>query len=119
RTSANIYRQIGNLDVAGRYYPESIRMYEALIDRAPHEPLYQDMLAEALRDSSSLLERSGKYREAAEALRRAMTLAASLAAESPGKPAYRRTRASSLLNLAGIEYTLGQYAESERTAKTA
>jgi serine/threonine-protein kinase len=119
RYSANLHRQLNQLDVAGQLYTEATLMLDGLAVRAPEVPFYRDQLAETLRDQAQLLNRLGRLREAVTALDRSVGIAEQLAAEFPGKADYRRTLAISRIDRSGIQLTLGETAASEADARAA
>ncbi len=119
RMLAKIHNNLNETGEADRLYRESIRILEELVDRGAGAPFYRDRLAETLRDHAQVLEKVGRYRDAAAVLRRSADLAGELRSGDAERPAYRRTQGTALLALAGLESLLGRAAESAESARQA
>jgi tetratricopeptide (TPR) repeat protein/tRNA A-37 threonylcarbamoyl transferase component Bud32 len=119
RYSANLHRQLNQLDAAGRLYDEAVAMLGGLAAQAPDVPFYRDQLAETLRDQAQLLNRLGRLRDARAAADRSVGIAEQLVAESPGRADYRRTLAIGRIDRSGIRLALGEAVASEADARAA
>jgi serine/threonine-protein kinase len=123
RRAARVYRYAGNarrvaneVAAAEPLYRDSLRVYEGLVEQFPNEPAYREDLSRALRDYAHLQTRTGRLRESADTLRRALAAVAALRSGGADRQDWRRDEALAFLDLAGVEYERGSAAESGRTA---
>jgi serine/threonine-protein kinase len=110
--SANVHRGLNDVPGADPAYRKAIELLESLVAQNSENPFYRDRLAETLRDQSQLLEKVGKYSDAAEVLGRAVAIARRLQATFPNQVEYRRTLAIALLALSDIDSIRGQFADA-------
>jgi tetratricopeptide (TPR) repeat protein len=75
RYSANVHGGLNDIALADPAYRKAIQILDALVDQNSTQPSYKDLLAETLRDQSQLLEKVGKYADAAEVLSRSSGIA--------------------------------------------
>ena len=84
RFSANVRRQMGELDAAEPLYREAIRLEEALAALRPDDTDNRDRLAQTWRDFASLPKLAGRLSEASTCLDRSAEVAENLLAANPG-----------------------------------
>jgi tetratricopeptide (TPR) repeat protein len=114
RYSANVRRLLGNDAAAERSYNESLRLWEILSASEGANRYHRIQLAETLRDSSVVPKRHGKLGVARERLQRSVQIAEGLPASGPGEIDPRSLLALSLLELAEVEHTRGQFEQADQ-----
>jgi serine/threonine protein kinase/tetratricopeptide (TPR) repeat protein len=112
RFAANAYRTLGDFAGAAAAYSSAIQILEDLEARFPDTPDYRDELALALSDRAMLEKRTGKLKESAATLDRAV----GLAKRQQGvlrDSSYRRTLGGIELDRSEVAYQQGQFDDSK------
>jgi eukaryotic-like serine/threonine-protein kinase len=116
RFAANVARSLNDTRAAEASYRASIRAWEELADQHPREVEYRSLLAETLWDYAALQRRTGRLRDAAETLGRAVAVAEALPEFDASDSTVNRTVGVALLERAEVEYLRGQFADAQATA---
>lgn len=119
RYAANVHRLTNEADVAEPLYRTSTELYEGLATEFPDHMAYQQRVSEILRDHAKLHSNLGRLNDATDLLRRSVAIAVKLRDQDQEQRSYERAHAAALLSLAGVEFTRGQLAESQKNAERA
>lgn len=118
RYAANFHRLENELKLAEPLYRDSLILQAKLVEEFPDELPRLDKLTATLRDEASLLTKTGRIRHAVENYARALEIAQKLQAANQDQAPYRRLRATLMLDLASVEYALGNNKQSKQNAKS-
>ena len=99
--------------------PRLIRMTEALAARDPQDTAVQNNLEVAYYDFGTVLESAGRWQEALEPLRKALTITEALAQQSPENAEYVHSRAYLHAAIGEARLHLGQLPEAAEDAQIA
>jgi tetratricopeptide (TPR) repeat protein len=119
RYTANFHRLENDIAAAEPLYRESIRLQQKLLDKCAYEPKRFDELVATLRDQGNLLVRQGKLKAAAQNYALAIRTVQKLQDKHADDPAYDRSIATAQLDLAALEFTLGNGEKSRELAQSA
>lgn len=117
RYRANLRRLLNETADAETSYRIAIRHYGELAAVRPSEPTYRVNVSEASRDFALFLRNIGRLREASVLMDESIRVFKELPGASSENPDYQRLFALTLIDRSELDYQLGRYAESERTAR--
>ena len=116
RYNANFNRLINETTKAEALYQDSIELRKQLIAQFPSDASQRFNLGEVERDYSNLKAKQGRLSAAAEGFQESLQMAERLTKDADN-PAYRRSAALALLNLAEVEYRRGGHEKSDTAEK--
>src|SRR5262249_22264466 len=119
RFRANVCRLLNQLADAELSYREAIRHHDMYRGQFPDDVCYRRQAAETSRDFGLLLKRTGRLRDTTVRVDEAIRIFRDLLASRPEELANQRVLANILIDRAELDYDLGNYSESEQTARTA
>jgi eukaryotic-like serine/threonine-protein kinase len=117
RFSANFNRFINETTQAEPLYQDSIELRKRLIAQFPADASQRFNLGEVERDYAHLKAKQGRLSAAADGFQESLQIAERLIKEAD-EPAYRRSAALALLNLAEVEYRRGGHQKSDTAEKS-
>ena len=121
RLRANLSRKLNETTDAANYYQKALMHCKALADAHPDSTYYGQYVAETSNDFGQYLSIIGQLKEASNLLEQSARFYEELLKKNKDKDNYllnQRKLAYMLIDRAEMEYQLGQFSNSEKTART-
>jgi tetratricopeptide (TPR) repeat protein len=119
RYRANLCRGLDETAEAEKSYTDAMGHYSTLAQKYPEDKRFKQSQAEIARDFAMLLKRIGRLNKASSLLQDSVREYEKLQHAESSSTDIQRVQANILIDQADLEYELGRFVDSERTARKA
>jgi len=119
RYRANLCRGLDETAEAEKSYTQALGCYSTLSQKYPEDKRFKQSQAEIARDFAMLLKRIGRLKQASSLLQDSVREYEKLQIAESSSTDIQRVQANILIDQADLEYELGRFVDSERTARKA